>query len=192
MLTERQQVIMTRWMTLKIRDMNKLDLQTAEANDDSEIYSARIHNKPFELEITIYKDIHEEHDDEIDSTIILRIDKRCVLSEHFGEKKITLEDWEMFLRNLQNRSTCSSCDNYFDNEEKDEFCHLCYPFAMKREDDCAICLTNKEAVWIETKCKHIFHQTCFREITSIFINDSHKIKCPLCRTNISHCEYEKI
>lgn len=191
MLTERQQVIAKRWMTIRVRDMNKLDLQTAEADDDSEIYSATLHIKPFKLVITIHKHCNEVDDDEFESTIIL-INERCVLSLSFGEKKITLEDWEMFLRRLPYRSICPSCDNYFHNEEKDEFCNGCYAFAMKREDDCPICLTNKEAVWIETKCKHIFHENCFRQIPCDFIIDNRKRKCPLCRTNISHIEYEKI
>jgi len=68
--------------------------------------------------------------------------------------------------------------DHLDPAEKGK-CNNCYIWGMVRGEDCSICMMDDGKPWIETSCKHYFHELCWGRI----FKDRHGArKCPLCRT----------
>jgi len=76
----------------------------------------------------------------------------------------------------QTFAVCEDCEQAF--AEEDGYCVRCYAHRTSQTEDCPICLDDAEAVWVKTKCGHVFHQKCWNRVEMKI----GKRSCPLCRT----------
>jgi len=64
--------------------------------------------------------------------------------------------------------------------KKDGWCVDCYPYVIKQDDICSVCLEN-EGVWIQySKCGHKVHYYCHRNL----VRQPGFTKCPMCRVEV--------
>jgi hypothetical protein len=172
--------------------MRRINIETARTDDDNEFYCATLCLKVYHVCIIMTKDYDEDEPLGFNTIIALKKDTMPVHSMRIDNELITIRDFEIFLDDLKHTSVCPSCDFFFQNADKVKVCDDCYPYMMEQKEDCSICLSNKEAVWIETRCKHVFHLSCFKKIHQCYHNGLHFRKCPLCRKEVTIDCYEKL
>lgn len=64
--------------------------------------------------------------------------------------------------------------------KKDGWCVNCYPYVIKQDDICPVCLEN-EGVWIQySKCGHKVHYYCHKNL----LRQPGPTKCPMCRVEV--------
>jgi len=119
---------------------------------------------------------------EVVFTLCKTEDGRCIELVHskFLNKIPTISDVHEFMTRVKATQQCIECR---EGTIGFDFCDICIGLVSKRDDDCAICLSNREGIWIETTCNHVFHRSCFQEIRG-----GMNCKCPLCRKELDKCE----
>jgi len=65
-------------------------------------------------------------------------------------------------------------------EELKGKCNNCYIYGYVKGEMCSICMLDDHKPWLETKCKHQFHDLCWYKMKEHSLYES--VKCPLCRT----------
>jgi NADH pyrophosphatase NudC (nudix superfamily) len=194
MLTKRQQVIAKRFIIRQIQKMNKVVISNDNSDDNGDVYDNFVpfDKKKLRVLICMIDDDWTQYDEDAGGEQycaiieLLGMDDKSICVYKLFNRRLTLTHWEYFCLKLNNVSECESCESYFDNEEKNRFCDGCDPYVMEYEDDCAICLTNRESVWIKTSCGHCFHRKCFKDIPMEMIERNPKRKCPLCRLALDY------
>jgi hypothetical protein len=195
-LTPRQIEIATRFMTRQNIRMERFRMERSP--DEDYLYKKEITiNEKIKFEVSISN--LEEEDEDFDESCEEHTQFVCVL-EFFSylekdEKKcldvywsskcvnrhFTIKDFHLFIEEINKLVKCKQCSCNFVDEGDMEYCDRCDPFIVKHDDDCAICISNTEGIWIKTTCNHEFHLKCFNKID---MDEELIRKCPLCRNKI--------
>ena len=88
--------------------------------------------------------------------------------------------------NLRAVKECRNCNNN-PTLPTSQFCEGCDLKVCHHDEVCPICIDKEDTdnIWVETKCKHIFHSFCIKKYANQLIKDKTNMNCPLCRTELN-------
>lgn len=199
-LTPRQLEITTRFITRQVVRVRQFDIPSYDDVRDTHVYHKHIgldDGRTLNIDINVVESdskVADHHYDDEDgqffSVIELAYKGKRIWHKMFPNMKITLSLWQSYLVELNRVIHCESCERCFMGEEL-KYCDLCDPFITNHDEDCSICLSNKEGVWSKTPCNHYFHYECLNNVERTY-NPANfmgsMIKCPMCRFEMKTIE----
>ena len=195
-LTARELEILTRFVKRCIIRMDDIKIPEEESeHGGKDLYQKVLECGKKEIRIWMYliDSEYEEYDEGKQQYIVritLKEGNKLINTKAITNKHLTIEDWYIFHTEILKSAVCGSCNKYFIAEAGMEYCDNCDPYVMTHTEDCSICLSNKEGVWIKTPCNHCFHYECINKVESKYVHgEGHQIKCPLCRTIVLWKQY---
>jgi hypothetical protein len=110
------------------------------------------------------------------SLILTRVSDFCVLLYHNFDQDTPEEPCIDLLENcLKDNGPKTKCHICTKVSAENGYCDLCSIMMTTVEEVCPICIdeARKEAVWVTTECKHVYHHECLGKVVDR--------KCPMCR-----------
>jgi len=189
-LTPRQTEIVTRFFDRQVLRVRNFNIPDYDEVRDHHVYHCHIFlsdGRTFEVNIIVND---EEEENAFFCTISLEKSGKRIHHKVIDGMRIVRTDLSDFLSELSKLTVCVSCDKFFKGEEGEEmkYCDACDPFITTHNEDCPICLTNKEGIWTKTPCNHYFHYECLNKVERVNSQDRYVIKCPMCRTEFTTIE----
>jgi len=199
-LTGRELQILTRFVKRCIIRMDDIKIPEEESkHGGKDMYLKVLECGKKEIRVCMYliDSEYQEYDEQYDEgkqqyivRITLQDVNKLINTKAILNRHLTIEDWYIFHTEILKSVVCGSCNGYFIAEAGMEYCDKCDPYVMTHTEDCSICLSNKEAVWVKTPCNHCFHYECINKVESKYVHgEGHQIKCPLCRTIVLWKQY---